>query len=343
MFQAMPIIFVASLMTALGATFAVRELMLRYRILDQPTERSSHTQPTPSLGGLGIIFGFWIGLVVAALAFAFPVKSIIGLLAGTTILLVITLDDLVRPMGVLSKLAVQVGAASILVGFGVRLDQVQIPLVGTLTLGALGALITVFWLVWISNIYNFMDGIDGITSLETLVVSLFLILLSFLIHQPAPPLLATALLGGVAGFLTFNFPPASIFMGDVGSAFLGFTLAALAVMGNKVGIPFVASAMLLGTFLFDSTYTILWRLRRKENIFRAHRSHLYQRLVKQGLSHGQVDAIAMGITVLFGLCSYFYVRGNPLLSGLIFVGILGILSWGTIWVEKRAGRVSEGP
>jgi UDP-N-acetylmuramyl pentapeptide phosphotransferase/UDP-N-acetylglucosamine-1-phosphate transferase len=206
-------------------------------------------------------------------------------------------------------------------------SSLEIPLLGDLPLaGFAAALLALVWLVGFLNIFNFMDGIDGLAGSQALLASLFWLLLFLLEGQFGLALLAGLLAAASLGFLFHNRPPARIFMGDVGSAFLGFALAAVPLMaysqtGNGrmpvVGVLFVAP------FVLDGALTILRRALRHENVFEAHRSHLYQRLVIAGQSHRQVTRQYRLLMLLGGVCGVIYYAGSPeemALALLVMVG-----------------------
>ena len=322
----------AAIVVGWAATGGMRVLVLRTGVLDRPNVRSSHTRLTATMGGVGIMAGLWAGIAVGQGLFgilAFPTwKAFLG---STAVLVLLAYDE-VRPMGRLSKLAVQVGAGVLLVTYGVVLQRITLPAVGGVDLGWMGYPITLIWLVGLQNLYNFMDGIDGIAALEALLVAGMLAGLAAAVNLPALPVIA-ALAGACLGFLVWNLPPARIFMGDVGSNFLGFGLGAMAVVGEEAGIPFWIAALFLGAFLYDSLYTILRRLLRGENITVAHRIHLYQRLVELGWTHGRVNLAYGTVTLLLGAAGYLAWYGWTGAALAVGVATAALVVWATIRIE----------
>jgi UDP-N-acetylmuramyl pentapeptide phosphotransferase/UDP-N-acetylglucosamine-1-phosphate transferase len=150
----------------------------------------------------------------------------------------------------------------------------------------------VLWMVALTNAYNFMDGIDGIAGIQAIVAGLGWVVIGAIAGLADAVVLGLLLTAGVAGFLVYNWPPARVFMGDAGSGFLGFSFAAIPLIAPEHGPHLLLSAALLTwPFLFDTSFTLIRRVRRRENIFAAHRTHLYQRLTVTGLSHARVTAL----------------------------------------------------
>jgi len=334
-------------LTALAVSFSLalltRYALLKLRVLNVPIFRSFHSAPMPSMGGLGILLGFWITVGIASQVVPRSMvawETLLALLAGTWVLSIILIDD-VRPMGVTPKLCVLLVTAGVSVALGLRLEELDIPGWGLWSLGKLAVPVSVFWFVWMMNIYNFMDGIDAIAAGEAVLVAAFLVAFSAMKGRPSVSLPALVLAGAAGGFLLLNLPPSRMFMGDIGSNFIGFMFAGLAILGNREGIPFLVVPWLLGAFIFDTTYTIVRRLRRGENILKAHKSHLYQRLVLSGWSHGQVNLALLGVNLMLGVGACLYLRGNGSIAALMLVLGLAVLVYGTFWIERAERRQTD--
>lgn len=340
MIQTSVLVFLLALCVSFGVALLTRYVALRFRVLNVPIFRSLHSLPMPSMGGVGILIGFWTAMGVlyrvAPLMAAWR-EALPALLAGTGVVFVILLDD-IRPMSVLPKLSVLLAATGVSVALGLRMEEIHIPGLGLRSLGGLAIPLSAFWFLWMMNIYNFMDGIDGIAAGEAVVVATFLFAFSAMRGRSSLSLPALALAGAAAGFLLLNLPPSRMFMGDIGSNFLGFMFAGLAIIGSHEGIPFLVMLWLLGAFVFDSTYTLLRRVRRGENILRAHRSHLYQRLVLLGWTHGRVDLALLGVNLLLGLGAFLYLRGNAWPAFLVLALVLAVLIYGTVRIERADRR-----
>jgi UDP-N-acetylmuramyl pentapeptide phosphotransferase/UDP-N-acetylglucosamine-1-phosphate transferase len=289
----------AALVSYLGVG-AVRRWAARHGVVDRPNERSSHLRVTPRGGGLAIVGVTVAGSVIAwRFAPAATSAEVAGPLLGATLVAAVSwLDDLHSLPTTIRLLAHGTAAIAAVASIG-PWRVLAVPPFGAVDLGWAGWPLTVLWIVGLTNAYNFMDGIDGLAAGQAIVAGLGWVLLGALGGQPLIALCGALLAAASAGFLAHNWPPARIFMGDVGSAFLGYAFATLAVLGARLQpLEALAGALLVWPFLFDATFTFGLRLARGEDVFAAHRSHLYQRLVITGLSHGTVSALYAALALL---------------------------------------------
>jgi UDP-N-acetylmuramyl pentapeptide phosphotransferase/UDP-N-acetylglucosamine-1-phosphate transferase len=303
--------------------FALRRWTERGQIFDIPNERSSHTRPVPRGGGIAIVLLTLIGLSIYAwLNPDWAIFSIISYVSGALLISAVSwLDDL-RSLNVGIRFSAHsLGAILAVIGFGYW-HTIDFPFLGQIHLGWIGLPVTFLWIVGLTNAYNFMDGIDGIAGGQAVVAGLGWGVLGCLSNQPTIGILGLLLAGSSLGFLGHNWPPARIFMGDVGSAFLGYTLAVLPVIATQndshLALP---GALLVWPFLFDTVFTFFCRLRNRENIFEAHRSHLYQRLVVIGYSHRFVSILFVGLALIGVFLSLLWVLG---IDGSPFAVALGV-------------------
>ncbi|MEA3291954.1 MAG: glycosyltransferase family 4 protein [Pseudomonadota bacterium] len=318
------LVFTASLVTTLGL---VGWIMRSAAPLDVPNDRSLHQAPVPRGGGAAIVIVGLLALLVAA--WWFPLSpSILWALLAVGLLLggVGWLDDHYQ-LSIVYRLPVQIGVALLVLWLVGPLESLRFGGV-SLPLGWLSALFTLLWIVWLSNLYNFMDGIDGLAAVETLVAALTIGLWFGVAGAWSLALFCAALAGGSAGFLWFNRPPARVFMGDVGSATLGGLFATLAVVGSvQYNLPLGAFLILFGYFIYDATFTLFKRLLRGEKWWQPHRSHLYQRAVSAGLSHGRVTSIVLLINLVLAVLAsleLYAVPPRPLWSGLAIFLLLAV-------------------
>ncbi len=316
------------------------------RMLDIPNVRSSHTRPTPRGGGLGIVIavliGTW-GLCVFRIS-SIPFGEIAALsLAGVLVALGGWFDD-IRPLPYRVRLVVQVISAALVLAAIGYFRAVAVPFVGVIRLNLIGLPLTLLWIVGLTNAYNFMDGIDGIAGGQAVVAGLGWATIGFLSGQSFVSMVGILLAAASLGFLFFNWPPARIFMGDVGSAFIGLILAVLPVIGAKRDpLLVVAGFLVVWPFVLDTIFTFFRRLTRGENIFLAHRSHIYQRLVIAGYSHRFVTLLYIGLAWtgatgawLWQTKSSFVKTVVILLPFLLFCG----LWWLTLRAESRVHSVA---
>ena len=275
------------------------------RNLDIPNSRSLHSRPIPRGGGLAIVI---VTLICAGVLWyihpLWSIRDFIILVLGGLIIAGISYWDDLRPLPYWIRFAVHIAVASIVV-IGIGYWRVlQLPFIGHLPLGWLGIPITLLWIVGMINAYNFMDGIDGIAGGQGVIAGLGWAILGWLSGQFLIAGLGLVLAASCLGFLGHNWPPARIFMGDVGSAFLGYTFAILPVVTFQLDSLFAfAGVLLVWPFIFDTLFTFICRLRRHENVFTAHCSHIYQRLVATGYSHKKIASLYIGLAIIGLACS----------------------------------------
>lgn len=287
------------------------------RILDLPNDRSSHTRPTPRGGGLAIVVLSLTGWGLYVWLHPQPVwQPWTAYALGAVLIAAIGGWDDLYSLPNRVRFAAHLLAAVIAVWGCGSWSHVVLPGVGDVPLGLVGAPVTVLWIVWLTNAYNFMDGIDGIAGGQAVVAGFGWAALGWLSGQPMCGILGLLLAASSLGFLGHNWAPARIFMGDVGSTFLGYSFAVLPVIAARDDPRLaLAGILFVWPFIFDTTFTLLRRARRHENIFAAHRSHLYQRLIITGHSH-------RGVSLL-------YIVG----------GVLGVLL-ALAWSQRIAGSAA---
>ncbi len=294
--------FVASGAVSLLATAAVIRLASRLGVIDRPNERSSHERPTPRGGGVAIVLVGLLAIVaMAAIGLRSPTAGGLMLLGTAIISAVSGLDD-VTSISARVRLLIHIVAAGIAVFAAGPVTVLDFGSFGTVPLGQASWVASVVWVVGMTNAFNFMDGIDGIAGITAVVVLGVLSCGLAIAGMPFLMLLSVSLAAASAGFLVWNWSPARIFMGDVGSAFLGYVIAVLPLAAGPEAsswlVPLTAFAM--WPFLFDTVYTMVRRILKKENVLEAHRSHIYQRLVIAGMSHGAVTSLYGLLSVLAG-------------------------------------------
>ena len=317
-------IFLIALISAAVLTGLLRRYALATHLIDIPNTRSSHNSPTPRGGGLSIVMVFLLGLPVLGGLGVLPPEAMWAIFgAGAWVALVGFLDDHGHIPARWRLLAHFIGAAWGLYWLG-GLPPLVFSLPGsglgilTIDLGWVGQILAIFYLVWLLNLYNFMDGIDGLAGIEAITVCLGGALLylsgSETMGQSAAPLLLAM---AVAGFLFWNFPPASIFMGDAGSGFLGIVLGLFSIQAAWTAPQFFWSwLILLGVFIVDATWTLCRRFLRGEKIYEAHRSHAFQYASRYYGSHKTVS-LAIGLINVCWLIPLALWVGSARLNGLL--------------------------
>ncbi len=325
-------------------------------ILAHPNERTLHSMPTPQTGGLAVIGSVVISLILAAsiLAVTQPSKAVLpkGVASGSVwivlsmllIFVVSFIDDCVGLPAVL-RLGVQAISACIIIG-GVGLTVSSIPIPGgpNISLGIAAIPVSVFILIWMANLYNFMDGMDGFAGGMTFFGFAFLAYFGWQAHFPVMLIIATFVAMGALGFLTHNFPPARIFMGDAGSITLGFLAGTLMILGVRDGIFEIwVPIMIFAPFIVDATVTLTHRVFRRKKIWEAHREHYYQRVVLCGWSHRRTVLMEYGVMVLCGGLAVWYHHSTDGLRLCIlgaWMGLFFLLAMLVSLLERRTSRMS---
>lgn len=307
-------------------------------IMDIPNERSSHTLPTPRMGGVPMVaaatlaFGGWMFLaageenVQRGLPYTFLFALVMFLLGFY--------DDL-RNLTPLFRFLVQFVSSLLILGFlmyffpSVPFLKWVLPKWTWIVPGAL-------WVVWMLNLYNFMDGIDGLAGGEAVVASSFFFLIFVYYGQSGWAVANLVVAAASMGFLVHNWPPARIFMGDAGSAFLGSFYGMQSVVAAlSTPIPFPVLVLPFANFILDTTFTLLRRLIQREKWYHAHRSHIYQKLTCFGMSHRKVTSFELLAVAASCVASGTYILleyfGRIAAVFLVFMGLASV----GFWVQKK--------
>ena len=324
------VVFLGAALLSLVLTPAVRSIVFRHEIVDQPEARRVNTIPVARAGGLAVSAAFLLvaGLFLlvnqsarlVSVPFSLDGSEVVALLAGGAIAATLgALDDLIDLRARIQLLG-QIGLALGAVALGISIDFIANPLGGPVIrfpAGPIAAGLTIFWIVGMINSINWIDGLDGLSSGVAFIaaVTLGLISLTTDVRQPLIAVLCFALAGALLGFLRWNFHPASIFTGTSGVQFVGYTLAVLAILGTaKVAV----ALLVLGVPIIDTFWIIVRRLSQRRSPFTPDRSHIHHRLLDLGLSHRQT------VLTIYGICLGLAVL-SMLLSGVTqlyaFLGI----------------------
>jgi Fuc2NAc and GlcNAc transferase len=319
-------------------TWGLRRLAMRYQVIDVPNARSSHIQPTPRGGGLAIVFvvtsgwtiGSIAGVVDGYLAFALVLGGLLVAIIGVT-------DDLghVAAKWRLMVHFLSAGAVIFMIGGITSFTFAELESNSYWV----GTMFSIFFIVWTVNLYNFMDGIDGIAGIESVTVCGSAAALYLLTDEPGMAWLVAVVGSATFGFLLWNWAPAKIFLGDVGSGFLGLVFGALAIASHNLSdVNFIAWLILLGVFIADATITLVRRIIQRKRIYEAHRSHAYQIAAIKHESHAMVSLFVACINLfwLFPIALFVVNKSIPPLVGLLIA--YSPLLWLTM--RYRAGEES---
>jgi UDP-N-acetylmuramyl pentapeptide phosphotransferase/UDP-N-acetylglucosamine-1-phosphate transferase len=307
---------------------AVRSWAKHEQVLDHPNARSLHVQPTPRGGGIGIVVPVCLGMAALSFLVAEVQPAAMWLIGGALVMAGVGFVDDLRSLPAIVRLGAHLFAAALIVAGIGTWDTIEWPGLMKLDLSWAAVPFTILFVAGLTNAYNFMDGIDGIAGSQGVVAGIAWIAAAYTLDDPFLAVAGALIASASLGFLWFNWPPASIFMGDVGTSFLGFLLAGLAVY-VAARAPAMATAAILSIwpFLFDTAFTLVRRALRGENLLSAHRSHLYQRLVLTGVSHrtstllyAVLAAAGAGVGAAIGRSSAMSLAG-ALLIALMAAGL----------------------
>ena len=324
-----------ALLMGVAAGFAVSVIMTRLveraarrgSLMDVPDARSTHLAPLPRLGGIGIVAGFAVAYVLTHGPLDLNMAAI---LAAAVVLALVGLIDDVRGVAAPVKFGAQllaaiVAALALTPELEIRAFGIEIALHGTVAV-----VVTVVWLMAITNAFNFTDGIDGIVAIVTIAISA----LGLALVGDAGRVMLVAIGSAALGFLVWNHHPARIFMGDVGSQFLGYTVGCALLLQPESSVAAIPMLLLISPLLVDTGLTLIRRILAREPIFTPHREHLYQRLVDSGVDQRAVAASYGLAIIVMGISAVLW----PVLPAGAQLALLTAASAAVIWIEWWARR-----
>lgn len=299
---------------------------VRNKLTVVPNERSLHDLPTPKGGGIAIVLTWYTGLSILFFTGIIERSLFFALLSGVLLAVVSLIDD-IRGLKPIIRLIVQFITAIIAFIFLNGLRPLVMPQI-SINYNFIVYPIAIVGMVWFINLFNFMDGVDGFASLEAIILSAVFFVFTWNMSL-------VLLIACITGFLYWNWPKASIFMGDVGSTQLGFILVVLGIyFHNTYEFSILNWIMLTSPFWFDATLTLFRRWRNREKLSEAHRKHLYQRMVQAGSSHEKVNCFLLMINVIIIILIILY-REFKVLQIPIFVFSLILFYFITRYVDKK--------
>ncbi len=338
---ALALAFAVSLIVSYIMTPPVKRFAEKIGAMDIPKDdRRVHKHPVPRMGGLAIIMGF----VLAVLLFVPVSEKVYGIVIGSFLIAGMGFVDDIVSLRPVVKFLVQIFAALVCVRFGLVIDAVSWPSAEAyIELGAWGAPLTMLWIVLCTNAINLIDGLDGLAVGVSAICSFFLLMgaLMFVMPTPAVALILAALLAACLGFMPFNHNPAQIFMGDVGSQFLGFVLAAVSVLG----LFKLQTVVTFAVPLADTAFAVIRRILHGQSPFQADKGHFHHRLLALGLSQKQAVLVLYGVSAIGGLVGLWIPSSTPLVRVMcivaILLAVLGILVIVFIRNPRRARARKE--
>ncbi len=336
--------FTVALAVAYFITPRVKELAIKAGALDAPDARKVHTRPIPRLGGLAIYAGF----VLAVLASMHVSHEIVGLLLGGTVILIVGIIDDLKQLPPKVKLLGQIAAAGVLILFDIRIEWLTNPFGEMLYVEYFSIPLTIMWVVSLTNTVNLIDGLDGLAAGVSTIASITILLVALQQNFWTVAILTAALAGSALGFLQHNFNPAKIFMGDTGSMFLGYMLAAISILGavkSAATIALVVPIVALGLPIMDTAFAIIRRYMSGRPIFKPDKGHLHHRLLEMGLTQKQAVLLMYVISGCLGLSAIALTEVNKGFGAIIILGLLLAAFFGAIdgwkFMYMPAGRLGS--
>ncbi len=328
--------FMLAMFVSYVLTPYIKKLAFKIGAVDRPDNRKVHKKIMPRLGGLAIYIAFMIGCV-ASMEITW---DIFGILLGGTLIVALGVADDVYQLPAKVKLLGQIAAACVLVIFDIRIEWVNNPLGGYFYLDMLSIPFTIFWVISFTNVVNLIDGLDGLAAGVSAIASLTVILVAVQMGYFHVAILTAALAGAIIGFIRYNFNPATIFMGDTGSMFIGYMLAAISVYGavkTAATIALIVPAIALGLPILDTAFAIMRRYVNGRPIFQPDKGHLHHRLLATGMSHKETVLFMYGITAVLCIGAVLWAEMDGFYAALIIAVIMTAVAVGA----KKIGILND--
>lgn len=328
--------FLLAMFVSYVLTPYIKKLAFKIGAIDKPDNRKVHKKIMPRLGGLAIYIAFMAG-AVASLEMTW---DIIGILLGGTVIVAIGILDDKYQLPAKVKLLGQIAAACVLVLFDIRIEWINNPFGGYYYLDLLSIPLTIFWVISFTNVVNLIDGLDGLAAGVSAIASVTVILVSVQMGYYHVAVMTAALAGGIVGFIRYNFNPATIFMGDTGSMFIGYMLAAISVYGavkTAATVALIVPAIALGLPIMDTAFAIMRRYSNGKPIFQPDKGHLHHRLLAMGMNQKQAVLLMYAITAALGIAAVLWAEFDGFYAALIIAVIITAVAVGA----KKIGILNE--
>lgn len=320
--------FLVAVVAALVAVPVVSKLAELTGAMDAPDERKVHKRPVPRIGGVAIYAAFMVSFAVTIELSSLPEEiamGLQGLAIGATLIIIVGLVDDYFDLPAKVKLLGQIAAACIaVIGFDVRIDFITDPFGDYFYLEFLAVPITVFWMVGLTNTVNLIDGLDGLAAGVASIAAVTIFIISLQDGLFVIACLTAAIAGAAIGFLKYNFNPASIFMGDTGSMFLGYMLAGISVIGavkSTATIALIIPVLALGVPIMDTSFAIIRRYMGGMPIFKPDKGHMHHRLLDMGFTHRQAVLLMYVISAFLGMSAIILNQ----VSGAVAVAVVAVV------------------
>ena len=326
--------FVGSLILSFILTPIFKKIAIRYDILDRPTSLKNHTMPVPYLGGGAIFLAFLLPVLLWGISKIGYSKELLSIILGGGIIVLLGLVDDVRKLPWWVKFIVQFIASLVLIMNGTRLTIDILPY-------SLNLILTILWVVGITNAFNIIDVMDGLSAGVAFIASGIFFIIAIMTGNMQVGIMTASLCGATIGFLKYNFKPAQIFMGDMGSGFLGFIISAIAIKESYTGtnpIALFSPLLILAVPIYDTLLVIYMRIKKGRPIFKGSRDHFALRLVALGLNERRTVLVTYGVSLALGIFALVIVR----LKIEWAVGTLAFIAAALVLAGYRLGKARVG-
>lgn len=339
------IIVLTATFVAFWATVQIKHFAVKHKYGSFPDERMVHMGFIPRLGGVGIFSGFLFSIAVSIPLFYQDLSDVshyISIIIASFLILFIGITDDIKGLNAPRKFGGQFIAASLVVFSGCRIDSIVNPFGPDLSLGVLSVPVTYLWLIGITNAVNLLDGLDGLAAGVSLIASIVFAVMAFIAGNIIIFIFCLSLAAGTIGFLKLNYHPASIFMGDTGSLFLGFILAALSLKtfeSSASNIAMLLPVLVLAIPIGDTTVSFFRRLNRGQHPFKPDKDHLHHRLLFLGLTHKQAVHIIYILSIAYGVTAILIALGAQVFGFIMLIlsivmSVLGLKRLGYLEARK---------
>lgn len=328
--------FLLAMLVSFVLTPYIKKLAFLIGAIDTPDNRKVHSKIMPRLGGLAI----YIGFVIAVIASLELNMDIIGILVGSAIIVTVGVLDDRYALPPKVKLLGQIAAAAALIPFGIQIEWINNPFGGYFYLDYLSIPVTIFWIISFTNVVNLIDGLDGLAAGVSAIACITVILVSVQMDYFHVAMLTSALAGGIVGFIRYNFNPATIFMGDTGSMFIGYMLGAISTFGavkTATTVALIVPAIALGLPIMDTAFAIMRRYTNGRPIFQPDKGHLHHRLLAMGLSQRQAVLLMYAISGALGVGAVLWAEFDGFYAALIIAVIITAVAVGA----KKIGILND--
>ena len=328
--------FLLAMLVSFVLTPYIKKLAFLIGAIDTPDNRKVHSKIMPRLGGLAI----YIGFVIAVIASLELNMDIMGILVGSAIIVTVGVLDDRYALPPKVKLLGQIAAAAALIPFGIQIEWINNPFGGYFYLDYLSIPVTIFWIISFTNVVNLIDGLDGLAAGVSAIACITVILVSVQMDYFHVAMLTSALAGGIVGFIRYNFNPATIFMGDTGSMFIGYMLGAISTFGavkTATTVALIVPAIALGLPIMDTAFAIMRRYTNGRPIFQPDKGHLHHRLLAMGLSQRQAVLLMYAISGALGVGAVLWAEFDGFYAALIIAVIITAVAVGA----KKIGILND--